>query len=280
MKLIGDDSPFELLARAGYAARGMVYVLVGIICLMSGAGVGSGQKSASGALTFLRELPFGQILLAIIALGLFGYALWRLAQSLLNADGRDGSAKDWAVRAGQFVSAITHAGLGIYAAGLAINMASSSSSGGNSSQGAVAKLMQQPFGPWLVGLVGAIVIGVGVAQIYRGVAMKYLKWMDLPDEHENLLRGICTWGLAVRGLLFLIAGGFIVYAAITFDPGKAGSMSDALDWLRRLPFGAALYLGAALGLIAFGLYSIIEGVYRQIDGVQKKDLRSSLPSFG
>lgn len=274
-----SESPLDILARFGYGARGAVYILLGLLCLASGlSGIGE-EQSASGALSYLKDLPFGEALLAIFAAGLLLFVLWRLSQSVFNADERGPELGNWIVRIAQLVSALTYSGLAFYAARLAANWAEK---GGSSNHESLAsKMMQQPFGPVFVGGAALILFGVGIAQIYRGMARKYLDHMEPPTEHRIFITAIASLGLVVRGILFMIAAGFLFYAALTVDPSQAGSISDALDWIRKLPFGAVLYLVAALGLVAFGVYGVLEGIYRHVDvdGPEKSDFHFSFKLF-
>lgn len=259
-----NESPLDLLARAGLAARGLVYLLLGLIAVGSGlTGLEKDKTSTAGALSWLREQPFGEVLLLALGIGLLLFSLWRFSQSVFNADDRDGALKDWLVRIGTFGSGLGYLGLGGYALQLAIGWARSSDTDGR--EGMVRLALSQPLGPALVLCVGLIFAGVGLGQIWRGVSLAYLRHVDLPDLPVPILHAIATWGISGRGVLFVIAGCFLIYAGLTLDPSGAGSLSDALDWLRQLPFGLYLYLAAAFGLLAFGLFGLAQSVYRHVD---------------
>lgn len=261
---INTTNKFELLARWGYGARGAVYMLLGAIALSGAVSGGSGaEASPEGALTTILRQPFGRILLGAVAIGLLGHVLWRLAQAILNADHQPGNAKGYVARIGNLASALTNGALAASAAFLALRMGGGGGSGGEDS--VAAWLMKQPFGPWLVGLLGAAVIAAGAVQFWRGISQGYRKRIDLPPRHAGTLGFICGFALVARGVLLAVTGGFFIYAALAIDPAQAGSLTDALDWLRGLPFGFALYALAALGLVAFGLYSFIEARYRRVD---------------
>lgn len=269
---------FELLARSGYAARGVVYVILGAIAL-SGAAAGSGENaSTEGALSTLLAQPFGRVLLAGVAIGLIGHVLWRLAQAFLNADNQESDAKGWAARAGNFASALANGALALAAARMVI--ASGGGSGGQGEQGLAAWLMQQSYGQVLVGLAGLALIIAGGVQVWRGVSAKYRKHVKLPAEHEDLLHMICVVGLSARGVLLAISGGFFVYAAFTVNPEQAGGLAEGLDWVRQLPFGMFLYSLAAAGLVAFGAYSVIEAWYRRVDAPDTGDVKRAASKVG
>jgi hypothetical protein len=257
------EKKFELLARSGYAARGVVYFLIGALALFSVFGDGGRSVGSSGALSSLLSQPFGRLLLGMIGVGFIGHVLWRLAQSVLNADRHDDDFKGYAVRAGLFASAATHAFLALTALQLAILGGVGGSEGGE--RDVSAWLMQQPFGRYLVGAVGLGILGAGVAQIYKGLSGGFCKWLKIPARAMPLLYAVCAAGLVARGAIFLIIAVFFLYAAFTIDPAQAGGLADALAWVRGLPFGAWLYGLAAVGLFAFAAYSLTEALYRHMN---------------
>ncbi|MBA3447986.1 MAG: DUF1206 domain-containing protein [Pseudaminobacter sp.] len=268
---------FEMLARSGYAARGVVYFVVGAMALLSVAGGSGGSVGSEGALSALLAQPFGWILLFITGLGLVGHSLWRLAQSVLNADGRDDSLKCYVIRAALFVSAVTHAFLALNAFQIALAGVGGESKG---EAGAAAWLMQQPFGRWLVGAAGLAILGAGAAQIFKGFSGGFDKWLAIPSKRMPLIFAICAAGLVARGVIFLIVGVFFLYAGFMVDSSQAGGLADALAWVRSLPFGPWLYGLAAAGLFAFGGYSVIEALYRRMDtnavGAGKRKVAAAL----
>lgn len=254
-----NELRFEWLARFGYAARGIVYVLVGGMALLSS--FGGGEADQESALQMVLDQPFGWIWLGLIGVGLIGFIVWRLAQSILNADGQENNAKGYLIRGAMFVSAATYTGLASYAIGHALSLSFGSGSG-NSKESWTAWLMQQPFGRYLVAIVGLAVLGAGVAQIAKGIAKRYRRYLRLSPAEHRVLDLTCAYGLAARGVVFLIVGSFFLYAAWAVDPAQAGSTADALAWVRRMPMGALLYGLIAVGLIAFGAYGLIEARYR------------------
>ncbi|WP_276120171.1 DUF1206 domain-containing protein [Pararhizobium qamdonense] len=254
------QSPFQWLARSGYAARGIVYVLVAGIALFSS--FGSGKPDSKSALHVVLEQPLGRFWLGLIALGLLGFIAWRLAQAFGNADGHPPTAKGYGTRFGLLVSALVYTSLAIYASSVALGIGSKSGSGGET--GLSAWLIEQPFGRYLLAGVGLATIGAGIAQILKGTGRGYTKYLDIPHTAGTAIDWICMYGLAARGIILVITGVFFLYAAFVVDPGQAGGISDALDWVRQLPFGAILYVAVAIGLFAFGLYGFVESAYRRI----------------
>jgi hypothetical protein len=256
----------ELIARSGYAARGVVYLIIGGLAVTAALG-GGAATDAEGALTTILQQPFGEVLLGIVALGLLCYALWRVTQAATDTDHHGTEAKGLAIRGGLVVSAITHSLLAIFALSLIFGWGSNvgGSGGGDSTRDWTAWLLQQPFGRWLVGLIGVAVIGAGLAHIVKGYRARFEKYLEMDRPTLEKASPICRFGLIARGIVFLIIGGFFLIAAWRFSSGEVRGLKGALDVLQEQPYGWILLAIVALGLFAFGLYSLIEARYRRID---------------
>lgn len=262
------DAPLWLtvLAKFGYAARGVIYLLIGGLALLQAFGQGGQTTGSKGAISSLTGSTVGLAVLWFIAIGLFGYALWRAVQGILDADGHGTDGKGIAVRSGLIVSAISHALLGVYAISIALGSGSSSGGGGGGGKsGLVAKMLGWPGGKWIAILAGLCIIGAGVAQGIKAHKTKYEKRFVIDPETMKKIEPICKFGLYAKGAVFAIIGGMFVYAAWTQDPEKAGGIQAVLDGLREQSFGWVILGIMAAGLIAFGLYSIFEAMYREID---------------
>jgi hypothetical protein len=259
-----QDRAANRMARLGYAARGVVYVLVGALAFMAALGSGGRTTDTKGALATLVWQPFGSALLAGVALGLFCFAAWRLAQSVLDADQLGTEWKAIIRRAGFAVSAVANAGLGLYAAGLALGTAARARDGESSARDWTAQLLSAPFGQLLVGAVGLIVLGTGIAIAIKG-------WKGNVEENLRLTPTTRAWvvplgrfGYLARGLVFVIIGGFLLLAAVHADAGEAHGLGGALMELRKQPYGWSLLGVSALGLFAFGAFEFVVAGYRRI----------------
>lgn len=254
-------------ARMGYASRGLVYILVGGLAALTAIGQGGQAEGSRGALEAVLGAPFGKVMLGIIVVGLLGYAMWRCIQAFKDPDRHGTSAKGLVIRAGLFVSAITHTLLAFFAASLIFRFLSSGSSGGSSggSEGMASWLMQQPFGRWLVAAAGIAIIGAGIAHAVKGYKAKFDKHFAMPSRTQTWAYPICRFGLVVRGLVFVIVGSLFIIAAYQFDPNEAGGTAEAFNTLRSQAFGQWLFGFVAIGLLAFGCYSILAAIYRRVD---------------
>ncbi len=262
-RLRENQSLVYWLARLGYGSRGVVYLVVGGLALMDAVGA-AGQESvdSKGALEAILRQPFGRVLLGVVTVGLAGYALWRLVQSWADTDGHGTNPHGLAVRSGLMVSSVTHAGLAMFALNLTMGL------GGDDSDAAsdwTATLLQQEYGDWLVIGVGLAVIGAGMAHLYKGATAGFEKYLTLDESSLRWARPVCQFGLLARGAVFLIIGGFFIVAAVRFQSGEARGLKGALDALEAQVYGPWLLATVAVGLFAFGIYSLIEATHRRID---------------
>ncbi len=263
---------FELLAKLGYAARGIVFLLVALLALFSG--IAGGQPETKSAISTLLQQPLGRVWVGLIGLGLLGFVAWRLAQSIADADRQGNGGKAMFIRIALLGSAVTYAGLAFYAL---LHAASAGGGSGESGEKGLAEwVMSQPFGPYIAIAIGVGLIGGGIVTTVKGVLRKFEKYVNLP-KRRGLLTYICMYGLIARGIVFSVTGMLFAYAGFSVDPDQAGGMADALEWLRELPFGSALYLVVAVGLAAFGIYNLIAAKYRTVEGPKLDDMKRALP---
>lgn len=257
----------EKLARFGYAAKGFVYFLVGLLAAQAALGKGGKTTDSSGALTTLVNQPFGKGLLALITIGLLGYALWRIVQTLFDPEhsGEKPTAKHILQRLGYGFSAIAYLGLAFTAIQLIMGTASNN---GDSTSDWTARLMAQPFGRWLVALVGLVVVIVGLSYLYQAYKAKFQRCLNLHQMNQTerqWAKRLGQFGIGARGIVFAIIGIFLISAALRANANEARGVGGALAALAVQPFGAWLLGTVALGLIAYSFYSLLEARYRQIN---------------
>jgi hypothetical protein len=261
---------FEWLARSGYSARGIVFLLVAGLALFSS--FGGGKPDTKSALDAVLHQPFGRIWLGLIGVGLLGFVAWRLAQSIANADNHDKSVRSYLIRAALLGSAVTYIGLAIYAFKGAAGIGSAGSGG---EKDLASWAMSQPYGRYLAGAIGAGLVWGGIATALKGISRKFERYLKLGQSRPLIL--VCIYGLVSRGIVFVIIGVFFCYAAFSVDADQAGSMSDALTFVRQLPLGGVLYFAVALGLAAFGIYNLVEARYRTVSTPSLSRAESELP---
>lgn len=254
-----------LLARAGYGARGIVYLLVGGLAALAAFGQGGQTTDSRGALERIMLAPLGDVLLGIMVVGLLGFALWRGIQAIKDTDHHGIEAKGIVIRAALLISAITHTMLAFFAVSLIVTLGSSSGGSGSGSKDAATWLMSQAYGRWLVAAVGVALVGAGVAHAIKAIKTKFDRHFNMPTQVQYWAYPICRFGLVIRGLVFVIVGAFFIMAAYQLDPDEAGGIAEVFSALRSQTFGQTLLILVAFGLFAFGIYSLLEAVYRRID---------------
>lgn len=254
------------LGRLGYAAKGLVYGLVGVLAVQAALGRGGETTDVQGALGTLAQSPVERALLALIALGLVGFALWTFVQALLDTEHKGSDAKGIATRAGYAGVGVVHLVLALAAVRLLLG-ARGNQSGEQATQDWTARLMAQPSGQWLVALLGAIVIGVGLYQFYQAYKAKFreeLKLADMSATEQTWAMRTGRLGYAARGVVFSLIGGFLIVAALQARPEEARGLGGALEALTQQPYGPWLLAIVALGFIAYGIFMLVQARYRRM----------------
>lgn len=254
---------FEWLARAGFVARGLVYVIIGILAIKLALGSGGTNASQQGALRAVAAQPFGKVLLILVAVGLGGYALWRLVRALLGhgPEGSDGGFD----RVAAFASGVVYAGLCAIAVEILLGSGSRSSS--ESAPKATAGVFGWPAGTWLVGIVGVVFVGVALYQGYRGISLDFLddsKTEEMSPRVRTWIGRIGTFGHLARMVVFGLVGIFLITAALDYNPRKAVGLDGALARVDHASYGPFLLALVAAGLVAFGAYSLTDARYRRL----------------
>ncbi len=239
----------------GFAAKGVVYVLIGVLSLQVALGRRGDTEGSSGALASVTDEPFGNVILVLLAIGLASYALWRLASSILDVEGVGNDAKGIVKRIGYFVGGMTYGALTFVAVKLVVS--GGGGSGGESREDWTATLLANEGGTWLLGLIGIAIIGVGVHQLYKGFTSSVLELY----RTEQMSRRNRIWaersariGHSARGITFSIIGVFVIRAALQSDPSETRGLGGALGELASQPYGPWLLGFVAAGLVCYGLY--------------------------
>jgi hypothetical protein len=255
---------FEWLARAGYVARALIYFTIGGLAAMAAFGYGGDTTDGKGALLELYRQPLGRGLLVLAAVGLFGFALFRGYQAIVDPE-HQARGFQAVKRVGWVAIALLHAGLGVFALGLASGNGRGSRQ--DETRGATAELLSWPLGPWLVAALGAIVIGVACHQLWCAWCAQLDEQLDLSPLSGEVRRWavrLSRFGIAARASVGLIAGAFLLIAAIDSNPGEAKGFGESLAMVRQAPFGGILFAVVALGLLASAVYELIEARYRRV----------------
>lgn len=260
-----NSTPMRFLARAGFLARGLMYVIIGWIAVEIAFGKTSQQADRSGALHALGRTGAGEIALWLLVVGFFGMALWRLTEVVYGTPERDRRKAVFARLAAAF-KAVLYAVLGYGVLEYALGTGSPPSSN-QQSVDATATLMRHPGGKAAVIVIGLALIAGGLALGYQAWRKRFLKKMNL-SEMRGRVRRIVEWlgqiGGVARGIVFVIAGVFLVVAAAEAQPGQAKGIDSSLRTLATTPLGPWLLALVAVGLIMFGLFSCCEARWRRV----------------
>ncbi|WP_329404418.1 DUF1206 domain-containing protein [Streptomyces melanogenes] len=256
----------EGAARAGFAARGAIYLLVGLLAARVAAGSDHGrQADREGALAEIAHQPLGTPLLWALAVGLAGMALWRLSEALFGAAGADGHKARKRLLSGArclFYGFVAYT-VSTYALG---ERRSEGGAGDRTSQDLTARLLDVPGGRWLVGAAGVVAAGAGVWIAVRAARRTHRDRMRLDEMSPRTRLAVDCTGVAggvSRGAVFATAGGFALWAAIGFAPGRAKGVDDTLRSFAHTPAGPWLLVAVAAGLALFGLFSFAMARWRK-----------------
>ncbi|MGD6959404.1 DUF1206 domain-containing protein [Rossellomorea aquimaris] len=251
-------------ARIGFISRGIVYMLIGALAIMAALGIGGSTSDSSGAFSAVASKPFGEVILWILGLGLIGIVLWHLIQVVKDPEHGKNDGKSMFRRLANLITGIAYGSLTYNAFAIAMH---AKSSGSGSKQTLSAKLLSQPFGQWVVGIVGLIIIGYALYEIHNAYTEKYtnkFKRHEMSEKEWELGRKTGKLGLYSRGIVFLLIGYFFIQTAITADPDKTQGLDGALSKIAQQPYGQWLLGIVAAGLVLYGAFQILTGKNRHM----------------
>lgn len=255
----------ETAARAGYVARGVVYLSIGAIALLASMDLWPRAEGALGAMEAWGRWPAGIVLLWLVGLGLYGFAGWRALQSLFDADRLGRKPKALVARAGQAISGVTYAGLAIAVFGLVDAIEDLHEADDQAStRESVAKALEMPMGELVVVAVGLFVLGAGVASFVRAFVDHFGRDLDCQRETRTWAGTLARVGYAARGVALAPAGLLLANAGLTARAEDAAGLEGALNLLGAGPLGESVLALTAVGLLAFGAFAVVEGWTRKI----------------
>jgi hypothetical protein len=244
------------LGRVGMGCYGVIHLIVAYLALRVAFGDSGEQADQKGALQEVGSTSFGAVVLWVLAIGLFAYGLWQFLLAAVSYHWVQKKGKRTRKRIGAAARGVVGISLGIYAVKL-VTGSGSRQSGNQGQQEWTAKVLALPAGRVLVAIVAAIVIGVAIGEIRRGIKQSFaqdLNLSELPAGTQRWVKRLGTIGYIAKGVVFGIVGFLIGVAAFQSDPGEAGGLDRALKTLAAQPFGTIALVIVAIGLAAFGVY--------------------------
>jgi hypothetical protein len=252
----------EGITRLGYGVRGLIYIVIGVLALKLVLGQGGALASPQEAIATIGRQAAGKILLWVVLIGLISYSLWGLVRAILDPLHKGHDMKGLLERFGFLASAVGYALLVPptyrYITG------TSTTGNGTQTQGPIVKIMAMPWGRWAIGIAGLAVLAGGTYQIYQGIKANFDRQFQIyamTPNQAKLAISAARYGTTARGFVFAVLGVLIAIAAYQANPNQPIGIDAALEILLKLPFGIWLLGIVAVGLIAFGSYSILSALW-------------------
>jgi hypothetical protein len=265
-KKAAANPTLELLERAGYVIRGVLYGMMGLLALGVAFGIGGQTTDQRGSLVVLVSNPAGQPILVVVAVGLAAYSLWGFVRAVFDPLHRGDDPTGIADRLGFAWSGFAYAGMVVFALQF---LAGGGGAHGDSTQASARALLDWPGGQVVLGLIGAVAMAGGIGQFAEMVQARFRK--DLKrDEMDQAEKRVADWlgrfGMFSRGVVFTLVGWFLVQAALYHDPARSHGFGGALAFLLAQPLGRVLTALVALGFVALGLHSLAAARWMRLLG--------------
>lgn len=254
----------EKLVRLGYVCKAVLYTIVGGLAVTAALRGGGHVADLSGSLRVVLAQPYGRALLLVLAIGLCGYAVWRILDAVRDPDRHGTTFKGIVTRVGNLVRALIYGGLGIESFQLFRGLGGSN---GREAQLWTGRLMDVPGGVLLVGLLGAIVAVYGISEIVASFKGGYSRTLDItaiPPHLRGTAEGISRFGIGARGVIIIVLGAFLVRAALQHDPSEAHGQRASILELAEIFDGVWILAFIGAGMLAYAVDQAIHAWCRRI----------------
>jgi uncharacterized integral membrane protein len=263
------------LTRVGYGARGLIYGTIGLLAMKVAIGAPGSLQDQQGAIASIGQTLIGRILLIIVLIGLIGYALWGLIRAFLNPLHKGKDFKGILERIGFFISAVAYSILIFPTYNFIFGAAKAAQNGAQGIQmrNIISTIFLIPLGKWIVGLIGVLVLCAGLFQVYQGLRHnfdKQIKPYALTSKQIKWVKGMGRFGTLGRAVVFFLIGLFLLFAAYNTNSAEVKGIDGALLVVLQQPFGHVLLGIVAVGLIAFGLYSLLSAFWFKFKNKKKE----------
>jgi hypothetical protein len=247
--------------RLGYIVEGVVYIIVGVLATEAALGAGGGTTDIKGAFRAIGTAPFGMIALTIVAIGLFGYAAWRIVSSLADAERTGSEPTNLLMRIADFIEGLAYGSFGIWVAEYLLRDRVRFD---DRTPDVTHRVLQYPGGRWLVIAAGAAILVYAMYQFHSALNRKFLYRLDLSAARRarRWIERLGGFGVGARAAVFAMIGMLIIRAGWEYDASKAGGIEKSLDVIANQPAGGIMFAFVATGLIAYGILQIVTARYR------------------
>lgn len=252
------------IARTGYTAKGLVYFMVGLLTLQAAIGMGGETSDATDAFREFIDQPFGSVLLISVIVGLIAYASWRMLQGITDPQQRGDGAKVVFLRIIDFSTGLLY--LAMSYAAWQILQGLGAEDGDESTEVWVERVMELPYGSWLVMLLAIAILAGGVFQFYSAWTARFESSFSsrMNDLERRALRWLGRVGVSAWGVVYCMVAFLFYQASVSYDSQEAGGLSDALDALQDQPYGTWVLAITAGGLITYGVYLLALAYYHKL----------------
>lgn len=248
--------------RLGYAVKGVVYIVMGLLALVASFGKGGKTADTKGAIVTIGEAPFGKLALLVIVIGLFGYTAWRLVSAATDAERKGDDPTGIGMRLGAAARGLMYGTLAVWTLEY---LKTDRQVGGDKSVSLTDRVLGLPAGRWIVIAAGLGFIAYAFYQVYRAFSEKFLDHLAMTRESAETRKSVTAigkFGITARAVVFGMIGVLFIKSGWAYDPAKAGGIQKSLRVLSQQPMGEVLLKVVALGLMAFGIFQIATARFR------------------
>lgn len=251
---------FRTAARVGFLAKGVIYAIIGVFALKLAIGDGGALLGGVDATRTVKMQPFGQLLLALLAIGLACHSAWGFVRAAVDPEGGRNDVLSVLKRLGAAVSGVIHAALAVAAFQLLLR-------GYTGKPTWVHTVLGWNGGRWLLIAIGLITIGVGVYQLYQAYTAQFRAELDvgrMSGKERTWAVRVGRFGLAARGVVLPIVGWFFIQAGQQANAARVDGTDGAMREIAGQVLGPILLALVAAGFVAYAAYMAVSAKYRRI----------------